>query len=1005
MSGPDLKAARWPQLDLTNTRWPRLDLKTTRWPRPGDPAAAARVATDLAALDPRAAALVAAEPDLVAALGGNSPYLGELARHEFPTLCDAVAEGPGLVLRQVLDGLAATPPASSRARIASALRAAKRRAALCIALADIGGAWSVEQVTGALSDLAEATLRLATAHLLHTAHAKGELRLAHPEDPERQCGFTILGMGKLGAHELNYSSDIDLILLYDPERHHASGTEDGGRAAFTRLARALLALMSTRDAEGYVFRTDLRLRPDPSATPPAISLPAALSYYESMGQGWERAAMIKARPVGGDDELGAQFLDAIRPFIWRRHLDFAALADLQGMKARIDAHKGSRLPTSASPASLAGYDLKLGQGGIREIEFVAQALQMVWGGPDPSLRLRATLPALAALARAGRLPEEVVPELTETYHLLRTAEHRLQMVDDRQTHSLPTKPEEFERFASFLGHNSGQALAEALLPHLARVHAQFSALFSTTPSDDNVMDLEVRTEDMRDRLAAMGFQETERIRRSIEGWRIGRLRALRSERARDLLRQVMPRLLAALARQPDPDVAFTRFDDFLSRLPAGIQLLSLFQRNPALLDRVAAVLGAAPALAEHLSTNPAALEGLLGPEAPLRMPLLVLERQLADAGGLEEAFAITSRFVRAEEFRLSVALMENRLDVDEAAQARSALADAAIAALLPRVMREFSARNGFVPGGALAVVAMGKAGSREMLPGSDLDLMLIYDHPEGVTESTGKRALSASTWFIRAAHAVIAAITAPGTEGKLYEVDMRLRPSGNKGPVAVSLTAFRRYHAEEAWTWERMALTRARVVAGPSALRRRVRQALAIALVESGPEARIRADAAAMRARLAREMPPAGPWDVKLRPGGLMEVEFIAQVLQLIAAPTHPALPCPTTRNALARLADAGFLEQAEAADLIRADRAWRTVQGIVRLAVGHGEVADGLPPIAAGLLCRALATDLAPELHGTALDASALLATLDTLADRVRAAFIRHVGRPEGEHERAGRR
>jgi glutamate-ammonia-ligase adenylyltransferase len=467
------------------------------------------------------------------------------------------------------------------------------------------------------------------------------------------------------------------------------------------------------------------------------------------------------------------------------------------------------------------------------------------------------------------------------------------------------------------------------------------------------------------------------------------VRALRSHRARELMAQVLPKLLAGFARQRQPDAAFARFDAFLARLPAGVQLLSLFQRNPILLDRVAAVLGAAPSLSDHLARTPEALEGLLAPEEQPDFARSLRSR-LADARALEDAIAIVRRSVREADFSISVATLEGRVNADAAGLSRAALADAAIAALLPRVLEDFAARFGTVRGGGLAVVLLGKAGGREMMAGSDLDLMLIYDHPANVTESQGARPVPASQWFIRAVQVFVAALTAPDAAGPLYAIDMRLRPSGNKGPVAVSLSGFRRYHAAtggDAWTWERMALTRARVVAGPAALRRRVEAAIRAAIASAGPAEKIRADAVAMRARLLRDLPAKGPWDVKHRAGGQMEVEFVAQALQLIHAPTHPEATSPTTREALTRLREAGALPDDDAALLIRADRIWRTVQGMLRLTEGAAPK-QALSEASAEALLHATAAAGLP-----AVDVAGLRATLDLLAQQVRAAFVRLVG------------
>ncbi|MBD0274442.1 MAG: bifunctional [glutamine synthetase] adenylyltransferase/[glutamine synthetase]-adenylyl-L-tyrosine phosphorylase, partial [Acetobacteraceae bacterium] len=628
-----------------------------------------------------------------------------------------------------------------------------------------------------------------------------------------------------------YSSDIDLLLLYDPDA--AAYHSDRAGACYVRVARELVRLLEERTAEGYVFRTDLRLRPDPAATPLAVSLGAAVSYYESVGQNWERAAMIKARPVGGDLALGEHFLREIRPFVWRRHLDFAAIADIHSIKRQIHAHKAGR--GAGEVAAVAGHDVKLGRGGIREIEFTTQVLQLIWGGRDPTLREPTTLGALGALTAAGRLEPDAASALSEAYVFLRDLEHRLQMVADRQTHRLPEDEGGLARISAFMGFGSTEAFGAALLGHFERVQAAYAGLFEDAPALSGAAAAEVRdaggnlvftgTENDPDTTATlrrMGFRDPGSVGAMIRSWHHGRPRATRSQRARELLTELMPALLAAFARQMNPDAALVRFGTMLDRLPAGVQVLSLFYRNPALLDRVAGILGAAPALADHLARNPAALDGLLAGAAPAGPdPAATVRALVADARHLDEALDAARRIVIERRFEIDAAALEGALDADAAGGMRADLADAAVEALLPWVEAEFANRFGTVPGGALAVVAMGKLGGREMLPASDLDLVLVYDHdPDATASEGGRRSLAPSEYFIRLAPQVVAALTAPGPEGKLYEVDMRLRPSGSKGPVAVSLAGFARYHAESAWTWEHMALTRVRALGGSELARR-----------------------------------------------------------------------------------------------------------------------------------------------------------------------------------------
>ncbi len=976
-------------------------LTMDRLPRPFDPEAAGRLLERFAERDAacRSFAASAEGAALLGALGGHSPYLSDLAVREAPALLRLAERGPDEAFALALDPLGRADPAATREAVGVLLRQVKRQAALIAAAADIAGLWTLDRVTGALSTVAEQVIDFACTHLLLAAAARGELRVAG-KNPAAGSGLILLGMGKLGGRELNYSSDVDLMVLYDPEA--AAYHSDRASASYVRLARDLVRLMEERTAEGYVFRTDLRLRPDPAATPLAVSLEAAISYYESMGQNWERAAMIKARPVAGDRALGEQFLREIRPFVWRRHLDFAAVADIHSIKRQIHAHKASK--GAGATIALAGHDVKLGRGGIREIEFTTQVLQLIWGGRDPGLRDPTTLGALAALAGAGRIDRRAAADLADAYVFLRNLEHRLQMVADRQTHRLPEDEAGLARIASFMGYGSLAEFSAAFMGHLERVERHYGNFFETSPSL-SLPAAEAQRGDLvftgveddpgtAATLKRMGFGDPASVSAMIRAWHHGRPRATRSERARELLTELMPALLGAFSKQSNPDQALARFDRVLSRLPAGVQVLSLFRRNPALLERVARLLGAAPQLADHLAHNAAALDGLLaGSLSPAGAdPSACLPALVKDARHLEEALEAARRLATERKFEIDAAALEGELDADAAGELRADLADSAISALLPRVSADFAERYGRVPGGALAVVAFGKLGGREMLPGSDLDLVLLYDHDADATESLGgRKPLAPSEYFIRLAPQVVGAITAPGAEGRLWEVDMRLRPSGNKGPVAIRLAGLEQYHRENAWTWERMALTRARPVAGPPALKRRINEVLRAAILKPGAAEVALADAAAMRVRMLRELPAEGPWDVKAMPGGLIEVEFIAQALQLAHAPREPRVLATTTRTALARLGQHGVLPAEEAATLIAADRLWRTITGLVRLTIGKSrEVA--LPAPAEAALLRAVA----PLLDPRPVDLAALRTQMQDMAGTVRSIFERRVGRLE---------
>jgi glutamate-ammonia-ligase adenylyltransferase len=685
------------------------------------------------------------------------------------------------------------------------------------------------------------------------------------------------------------------------------------------------------------------------------------------------------------------------------------------MKRRIDVAKHTALTISDDPvARIAGHNVKLGEGGIREIEFLVQTLQMVWGGRDPTLRIRPTLAAMAQLVATSHLDKPARTQLETAYRFLRQTEHRLQMVNDRQTHTLPDQPAEMDRIACFMGYKDATSFAQSFLRHVDIVRANYRAVFEHVPelpgTETISPELDFRGDDPEPAatvaaLRGLGYHDPKRIVASVRRWVNGRVRALRSTRAQDLMTTMVPAILVALGHQANPDEAFSRFDRFISALPAGVQLMSLFQRNPLLLDRIAAVLGAAPLLAEHLARYPSALEGLLSSEDMLDAGRLLRSRITGTApgtapgtasgtasgtGSLEDVIQVVRRAVKERDFFLSVATLEGRMDADAAGRQRTDLAEAALSVLVPRVLADHGRRYGRIPGGALAVVAMGKAGGREMMAGSDLDLMFIYDHPADVTESRGARTMPASQWFVRAVQSCIAALTAPGPEGQMYALDMRLRPSGNKGPIAVSLEGFRRYHHMDAWTWERMALTRARVVAGPPTLRRRVNEAIQVAVTRTQGPAQIKANATSMRARMARELRPHGPWDVKLRAGGLIDVEFIAQVQQLIHARDPGFRRSQTTQIALRRLGQIGALTRPDAQLLIEAERLWRTIQGMLRITVGQVKAAELPPPSSAALL------HAAAEAGVTAVDTSELLHQSESIAQQVRTLFERYVGKPD---------
>ncbi len=872
---------------------------------------------------------------LLDAVFGNSGFLGQCLLHEVDFLQSFLAQGPDAAFRNVLSALEPLKIADDgQEQVMAELRCARRRVALLTAIADIADMWPLQSVTKCLSKFADTATNIATAHLLRSAEAQGALSIRDPADPNRDSGYFVLGMGKLGANELNYSSDIDLIVLFDPEK---VVTEDpmGLRQVFVRATRALMRIFDQRTPDGYVFRTDLRLRPDPSATPLAISVEAASEYYESMGQNWERAAMIKARPIAGDLEAGASFLQNLRPYIWRRHLDFAAIQDIHSIKRQITAHRGG------GEIAINGHNLKLGRGGIREIEFFAQTQQLIWGGRNPALRMSGTCAALIGLATAGRTTDLVAREMIAAYEFLRRVEHRLQMIDDKQTHSLPKDDTEIDRLATFLGYPDGDGFRDDLLLHLGCVERHYADLFEDsadlggggalvfTGGDDH-------PETVRN-LEEMGFSDGGTVSGIIRAWHHGRYRATRSERSRQLLTELTPGLLAALARTAEPSAALLGFDTFLKALPAGVQIFSLFAANPPLLELVAEIMGNAPRLSEWLRRNPSCLDAVLtqgffeDTASPEKL-MDDLDQALRQAADFQDVLDIVRRWTNEHKFQVGVQSLRGVTDGTKAGPTLSAIAETAIALTWRSVEAEFIQQHGRVPGGGLALLAFGKLGGREMPHRSDLDLVFVYDHDADATGSDGPKSLVPGVYFTRLSQRLITAITTQTGEGHLYELDMRLRPSGNKGPIASRLDGFEQYHVEQSWTWEHMAMTRARIFASPEPLRNGIEDIIRRTLTRRrDPEALV-ADVASMRERMAKEHTGESIWDIKHLRGGLVDVEFIAQYLMLRHAADDPSVLSANTAEALSRLDQAGHLDADIAKQLLAALGLWQRLQGVLRL-------------------------------------------------------------------------
>ncbi len=856
----------------------------------------------------------------------HSDYIARVERRR-PEVLEQLAGGPQGVLATALAAMeAAGEIGGALDAPMREMRRAKEAAHIAIAAGDLSGIWNLDDVVERLTRLADASVKTALRLAIRSAWASGSL--GETRDSDEMPGLFTLAMGKMGARELNYSSDVDLIVLFDLDVLPVKGLRV--KEGMLRLTRDLVRLMEERTADGYVFRTDLRLRPDPSSTSLAVSTQFASGYYESVGQNWERMAHIKARVCAGDVATGDAYLKELQPYIWRRHLDYWAIADIHSIKRQIHSHGGH------AELSSPDFDVKLGRGGVREIEFFAQVQQLILGGRRPELRTPKTKTALDTMAAADIIAPEVAQDLSRCYDFLRSIEHRIQMLNDEQTHHLPDVPQKRTAVAVLSGYSDPVNFEADISSVRRRVHGAYSDLFATeerlsgeagnlvfTGVDDDPGTVET--------LKGLGFSDPARIIHVFQQWHRGSIAATRSARSQQLLTSLGPRLLEAMSKAGEPDVAFERFREFFSGLASGVQVMSLMLAEPALTHDVIETMSFAPKLAADLARRPALMDSMLEPsfrapaqDDPPGAREARLHDQLKRADGFEAQLNIARRFHREEAFRIGYQLLRGAIGAAEAGIAYADLADACVSVLADVCEKDVLAR---FPGriGKWSVCALGKFGGRELTATSDLDLMLIYE-PE---DETGA---NLATRFVQR---LIAALSAPTEEGALYEVDMQLRPSGRAGPVAVKLSSFERYYREDAWTWEFMALTRIRPVAGDPELGRRILEAAREALRTKAADPKITEDVADMRRRMARERPSRSQWDVKLAPGGLVDMEFVIQHAILMAAADVPGAVIPTSMDAIKAIAAAGRLAPGEAAVLAEGLTFQLNLQQALRIASG----------------------------------------------------------------------
>lgn len=901
----------------------RLADQIQRIPRAYDPQKGAEIAS----LVPE---LPTSVKPLVVGAAGCSPYLAGLIQKEADWLPEAL-EAPDVALAELL----LAPSRLAEEDLSSGLRQGKRRLGLLAALADLAGAWPLEKVTGALSDYAGAACSAALISGVTQQIRRGKVPGMVEEDAQTAAGMCVLAMGKMGALELNYSSDIDLICLFDETRFDAVDYHDA-RQAFVRATRAMCGTLSEMTAQGYVFRTDLRLRPDPAVTPVCIAMEAAENYYESLGRTWERAAYIKANPAAGDTLAGQAFLKRLTPFVWRRHLDFAAIQDAHDMRLAIRTHKGL-----GGPITLPGHNMKLGRGGIREIEFFTQTRQLIAGGRDPDLRCRGTVAGLHVLARKGWVDPAVASALQDYYVAHRTVEHRLQMVQDAQTHSLPRNEEDFDRLACMMDMDA-IALKADLSSRLEAVHEMTEGFFAPD--------------------APRHQPQTEQLDHEIlDRWVT--YPALRSARSREIFERVKPLLLDRLAKTAKPHEALLALDGFLSGLPAGVQLFSLFEANPQLIDLLVDITGTTKALAHYLSRNASVFDAVIAGDFFSDWPgekglVNFLQTELGEETDYERKLDAARRWTKEWNFRIGVHLLRGLSDAEEAGRQYTDLARAVVQSVWPEVCAQFALKHGPPPGRGAVILGMGSLGAGTLNAGSDLDLIVIYD-PLDEDMSVGEKPLSTRPYYARLTQAMITALSAPMSQGKLYDVDMRLRPSGNQGPVATSWQAFQSYQREEAWVWEHLALTRAQVVAGPSDLATDVESLREEVIAQKRDLAKTVGEVVAMRRRIQEAKTPEGVWDVKIGAGRLQDIEIVAQTGILLAG-----LSSGETVTGLKAAQGAGVLSNSAVAALTASTGFFSQVHTVVRLLSASALKPEELGPAGEAFLCRALGNRTVDDLE-----------------------------------------
>lgn len=914
--------------------------------------------------------------DLFCVLGSSPALTRFLVSHgnDWGAAAAVYREGnPGL--ERLMD-LAGAPAGAAPEKLCRSLRRAAAREMFRIGSRDLLGIAALDETLDAITTLAEAALRVSTLHLRDwLARDDGDALTAEG----RRIPFVVLGLGKLGGEDLNYSSDIDVAYYYGSEASAENAQSVHG--FFDRLAREISRAVGDPTEDGQVFRVDLRLRPEGNGGPLVNTVANALTYYEGWGDTWERGVYIKARPVAGDLELGEAFLEGIRPFVFRRHLDFRTIEDFRAMKERIDAEQAVRRMRAGGVR-----DVKLGSGGIRELEFVVQVLQLIHGGHDESVRVRGTMRALDALEAGGMIPSDEAASLRRAYDFLRNVEHAVQVVEQRQTQRIPEDPDELRWLARRLGYGTGRRGASASGDEVDAFERDW-ALHTAAVRDAYVKFLELGTESgspLHDERASpndpvavsllamiergeseeaaallqeMGFPDGAASAASLSRLYRGRIAGPASPQRRRAVERMAPHLLHAALESADPEAAVERLVDFLVRTGAHTSYMALLGGSPATMQVLVRLFATSPYLAAHLVGHPELLDTLVrsdGGPVPRAVEALArdLDGELEQAADEEDVLGMLRRFRVAETVRIGLADLADEIETERAFSALSDVADVCVRAAADQARSLASGvEKAHVAGVELAVVALGKMGAREMSYASDLDLLFVYDSPAAGFDG------DAHTVATRWAQKMISLLQTQTRDGIVYKIDARLRPSGRSGPLVASMERFVTYHREEAELWERQAHIRARTVYGAGALAQRIDATISEFVYGRSLDDAEVAEIDGLRMRVQHELAEEGPdrTNVKTGRGGIVDIEFLVQMLLLRHGHDHPSIRCRATADAITALCREGLLEEAEAARLADGYRFLRVLEARMRLERDRAVEQLGTDPAVLERLARRL--------------------------------------------------